>query len=145
MRILIETKVERNAAEVFEGFNRQLFEYLMPPSFLAAADLYEGDDPGCLVRVRFKWPFTSVMEVEIVERQLHTGESFFVDEGRELPFPLKKWRHKHMVKWAGEAQSIIVDDIQFDSGRNWVNFLMYPFLYTAFYLRKPKYQSYFRT
>ena len=144
MRILIETKVERNAAEVFAGFNRELFEYLMPPSFLAVADVYQGEDPGCRVRVRFKWPIASVMEVEIVERQLQNNESYFVDEGRKLPFPLKKWRHKHWVKCAGEGHSIIVDDIEFDGGYFWMNLLLYPVLYLAFYLRKPKYQSYFR-
>lgn len=66
----------------------------------------------------------------------------FVDEGKRLPFPFKKWRHHHKVEAQGSG-SVIIDDIQYRTSLYIMDYLIYPLLYLQFLYRKPVYKKVF--
>lgn len=77
---------------------------------------------------------------EITEVVEEDEESFFVDEGRTLPFPLKAWRHKHLIRKSGTHVEI-VDDITYSAG--WLTWLIHPVVWLQFAWRKPQYRKLF--
>jgi ligand-binding SRPBCC domain-containing protein len=65
----------------------------------------------------------------------------FRDEGKILPWPLKSWRHDHIVRKLSETHSEIIDDITFDAGS--FNYIIYPLLKATFGIRPKRYKRYF--
>ncbi|HMT12979.1 MAG TPA: hypothetical protein PKA39_15320 [Ignavibacteria bacterium] len=80
----------------------------------------------------------------VITEDFENEESIgFIDEGVKLPRPLKQWRHIHKIEKSIE-NSIIIDDISYNTGNKLLNFLMFPAFFLQFYYRKPVYKSYFR-
>jgi ligand-binding SRPBCC domain-containing protein len=140
--ITLNTKVQGSVEEVFARFDQELFQYLKPPTFIADIVLYEGSAIGNRVSVAFKLPWRSLMEVEITEIHLEPSHSYFVDQGIQMPFGIKSWRHAHHVIASGPCV-VIRDQITFESKYRLANLFIWPAFYISFYLRKPQYKKYF--
>lgn len=138
----INTPIKGNANEVFARFDEALFNYLKPPSFIAEIKRYEGNKIGDKVAVAFKFPWQSLMVVEITEISEKEGHFYFVDEGRKLPFGITHWNHTHHVIANGNC-SIIKDEIQFKTRFLLTMLFIWPAFYVSFLLRKPQYKKYF--
>lgn len=78
----------------------------------------------------------------ITESSVTEEECYFVDEGSQLPFPLRAWRHRHVIRKAGDT-TVIEDNINFSSGLVLLDYLLYPSLYFMFWLRRPVYKKFF--
>lgn len=141
-RVVLRTKVNGYYTDVFQRFDKDLFNYLFPPSFIASLVYNEGSDPGNRVKVQFKIPYKSIMHVQITQKIVNDKRAYFIDEGLELPFGLKMWQHKHEVENCNNC-SIIVDDITFSFGKPWLDALMKPLVIVAFAGRKPQYKKFF--
>ncbi len=127
-----------------EGFDLKLFKALKPPLMSLDVERFDGCDPGDEVHLKVGLgPFKSTWVSLITENQESLEETYFVDVGKELPFPLKNWRHIHRVKNIGENVSEIQDDIEYSTGSSVIDVLMYPILYLQFAFRKPVYRKFF--
>ncbi|MCB0293062.1 MAG: hypothetical protein KDH97_22605, partial [Calditrichaeota bacterium] len=73
---------------------------------------------------------------ELVETE---DEIYFVDEGRQLPFMFRSWRHWHRLIRQGE-QTLIVDDITYQGRIKLLDYLLYPVLKLQFLYRRPVYR-----
>lgn len=143
MYIKITTQLEASYNRVKNGFDQELFQKLNPPFPPVKLIRFDGSKKGDLVSLQlnfilFKQNWTS----EITEDHERDGHFYFVDQGIELPFFLKKWRHKHIVNIKDEGAEII-DDIYFRTPFRLFDFLMYPVLWFQFLYRKPIYKKYF--
>ena len=140
MNVKLRSKVNRDLTTVYEGFDHKLFEYLLPPG----AQLIEfgGSKKGDVVHL--KLPLAGEWVSEITENGSADGSYYFIDEGKKLPFPLKKWRHKHVLKTSGE-NTTIEDDMNFTTGTIMGDFLLYPFLLLSFLPRTWQYKRYFNS
>lgn len=149
MKIELSTLVKGDYRKVFGRFNKELLQQLEPPGMSVKLIRYdEPTIPGAQIHIQ-----TSVLglikqswEVVIAELEENPGESFFVDHGKSLPFPLKQWRHKHIVRDAGQSESgepltEIVDDITYSAG--WLTPLMLPIVWGQFAWRRPRYRKIF--
>ena len=137
------TQVDGTVSSVFERFDRKLLETLVPPGMSFKLKRYdEPVKPGSMVEVETKvfGLIPQFWRTEITEWVESGEESFFTDEGLKLPFPLKQWKHRHIVRKASEGVEI-VDDVEFSAG--WLSWLMYPAIWLQFAWRKPKYRKYF--
>ncbi|MEO1255516.1 MAG: hypothetical protein AAFY41_11650, partial [Bacteroidota bacterium] len=67
---------------------------------------------------------------------------FFIDKGVQLPFFLKRWKHRHVVLKLNSG-SLIEDDITYKTGFLIADVLMYPVLYLQFLYRRPIYKKIF--
>jgi ligand-binding SRPBCC domain-containing protein len=143
MNLILETSVEQGYLDVKSGFTETLFKKLSPPFPPVKVLRFDGCNTGDQVILElnfllFKQRWTSI----ITEDRTTDLEFSFVDEGVELPFFLKKWKHRHRVISTG-IQSKIRDEITFEAPISLFNFLLYPVLWMQFAYRKRIYQEFF--
>jgi ligand-binding SRPBCC domain-containing protein len=143
MRILIKTRIKTNYTEAMAQFDRALFEALAPPFPKIEIVEFTGSKKGDRVHIRFLPPVNQDWISDITADGINEKEAYFIDEGVKMPFPLKQWRHKHIVEKDGEHNAVIIDDITYEGPNKIVSFLMYPFLYLSFLGRKPIYKRWF--
>jgi ligand-binding SRPBCC domain-containing protein len=144
MRFVIQTKIkDSHHKEVFSLFDEKLFSALAPPFPPFKLQRFDGCKTGDEVHIVLgAGSFKQLWHSLIIDNQESSKESYFVDEGKILPFFLKTWLHKHIIKQEGK-DVIIVDDIQLSWTSPLWKVLIYPGLYLSFLYRKPVYKSYF--
>tara|TARA_R110002049_G_scaffold219020_2_gene390742 strand:- start:606 stop:1028 length:423 start_codon:yes stop_codon:yes gene_type:complete len=138
MNITLRSKVDENLTAVYSRFNGELFKYLLPPG--AQLIEFDGSKKGDIVHLRL--PLVGEWISEITENGASENSYYFIDEGKKLPFPLKKWKHKHILITSGQ-QTIIEDNMNFSSGNIIIDVLIYPALLISFLPRVWQYKSYF--
>ncbi len=143
MNIKFETKVRGNYQKVMKGFDLKLFEALKPKYGEMEVVEFTGSKKGDRVHIRFKSPVKAEWISHITEDEVNEKEAYFVDEGGVLPFPLKYWQHKHIVRKITEDTSLIVDDITFKASNRLMTLAMYPAIYLGFAPRGKIYRQYF--
>ncbi len=144
MQLVLHTIVQGNYREVLGRFNQDLFVYLAPafPAFTLLR--FDGSSPGDVVEVQLSAAGFSVLwSARIIERQITGTEAWFTDHGEKLPWPLKKWQHRHLVTRLSENKSRITDEIYFSTGFLLADWLLFPVLRYQFANRVPKYKSWF--
>jgi ligand-binding SRPBCC domain-containing protein len=144
MKINISTRVDKSYLEVKEGFTEKLFLKLNPPFPPVRLLRFDGSSKGDYVSLElnffiFKQKWTS----EIIADHTDENEFYFIDEGVELPFFLKKWQHKHRVIKRGSG-SLIKDEIDYKGTFGLVTLLLFPVLYGQFLYRQPIYKKIFQ-
>lgn len=144
MNFVLKTKVKGNYKEVMRRFDRKLFEALAPPFPKIELVEFTGSKKGDKVHIKFLSPVNSEWISDITEHGSNETEAWFVDEGTTLPFPLKFWRHRHIVRSFDESHSEIIDDITYEGVNGLISLLMFPALYFGFLQRKPIYKRYFK-
>lgn len=144
MNIQLKTKVKGNYREVMRKFDRDLFEALKPSVGEMEIVEFTGSKKGDQVHLRFLSPIKAEWISVITEDGVNEREAYFIDEGVKLPFPLKYWKHKHIVRKIDEKTSYIIDDMTFEGANKMISFLLYPAIYGGFYPRKKIYQAYFQ-
>lgn len=141
-RLVLRTRVRGNPRDIISRFDRELFNYLLPPKWIARVNTFEGSKPGDRVKVEFLFPYKARMDVEIFSEQITDNECWFTDEGHKLPFGLKYWRHKHRFMADGGC-CIISDEIEFRASF-WLQELFFKMAFRiVFSTRKKKYRAYF--
>jgi len=145
MKLTLQTRVEQDYLSVKKGFDQTLFQKLSPPFPPVKLLRFDGSSTGDLVVLElnflfFKQRWTS----EITEDSTDEKEFYFIDEGIELPFFLKTWRHKHRVIQDGTG-SLIRDEINYTAPFGWITVLLHPALLAQFAFRIPIYKKLFKT
>ena len=140
MRILLKTRVSGNYLDIYNSFDRSLFEFLLPSG--AKVQQFDGSKKGDIVHLTFSFPFKAEWVSEIIENNISDSECYFIDKGTKLPFGIHFWIHKHRIIKDGN-QSIIEDDIEFSTGNKFLDLIYYPGLLVSFLPRKRLYQKYF--
>jgi len=141
-KITISTRVNMPAAEIWPQFNEELFNHLKPPGMSLRIARFDGCETGDEI-ILIVGPFGQRWHGKVTAHGKTENGYFFVDEGVELPFPLKKWRHEHLINDLPERA--IVDHIQYSTGYILLDYLIWPALYGMFALRKPIYRKLFGT
>lgn len=142
MKIYLETKVEKSAEEVIAGFNEELFKALAPPFPPSRLKQFDGSETGDIVRIEIWNLGWQEWVAEIIDHGSDEDGYFFVDIGKKLPWPLKQWRHRHGVRKTEEG-SVIVDDIEYSTGKHILDQAIFPVLKSQFTYRQPIYRRRF--
>lgn len=145
MKINIETAVDQSVSDVWNQFDDKLLLKLSPP-FPPVKLISFGQKVG--EKVTFELNFFIIRQVwvsKITDSYLSVEESYFIDEGVQLPFFLKYWKHKHRIVKDGNTGSKIIDEIEFRTPTILTDYIFYPILYLQFLYRKPIYQRIFKT
>ena len=140
MKISLNSKVNGELEAVYERFDADLFRYLLP----SGAKLIEFGGSRKGDRVQLRLPLVGEWVSEITEDSSSENMYYFIDEGRKLPFPLKKWHHKHILERDGQTRTRIIDVMNFSTGTIIMDILFYPALYLAFLPRTWQYAKYFK-
>lgn len=144
MKIWLATEVPGYYTEVFNAFEKDLFEALSPRLVDVEVMEFGGSKPGDRVHIRINTPFGKQDWVSLItDQQIGEEECLFTDEGETLPAPLTFWRHHHRVQRVSDNVSRIIDDIEYKAGNPILTRAAYPFLRAQFAARKPIYKKYF--
>jgi ligand-binding SRPBCC domain-containing protein len=145
MRLRLATTVAQPPAQVMAGFTRELFLALAPPFPKLRLLRFDGCQRGDQVLVELLLgPWQLPWSALITDHgRLPDGTHYFVDEGQQLPAPLRYWRHRHLVQPAPHGGSRIVDDIEYRTHSPVLDALLYPLLWAQFAWRKPIYRRIF--
>ena len=144
MQITTITTVQQPYLKVKEGFNETLFRKLNPPFPKVNLKQFDGCQKGDVVAMELEFfLFQDRWESHITADDTTDAYFFFQDEGRQLPFFLKSWRHRHWVKKLNENSSQIVDDIHYSTGNFLTDLLFYPIMKAQFLYRQPVYKKRF--
>ena len=146
MHVTLRTAVAQPPAKVMAGFTRELFIALAPPFPRLRLLRFDGCRTGDRVEIELdtlvkRLPWTSLI---VDDGQLPDGTLFFVDEGQQLPPPLRYWRHRHLIQPGLNGGSIIVDDLEYRTASPLLDALLYPAMWAQFAWRKPIYRRWFR-
>jgi ligand-binding SRPBCC domain-containing protein len=144
MKINISTEVDGHFRDVFERFDRTLFEHLKPKGAKMEVVEFTGSKKGDAVKLKFISPLKAMWESAITDDGSSENEAYFVDEGVVLPWPLKRWKHRHIVRELSSNRSIIVDDIEYSTGFWLMDLIIWPVMYITFVQRKPQYKAFFK-
>jgi len=139
MNITLKSKVTGDFTSIYKRFDDNLFRYLLPPG--AELISFGGSKKGNLVHL--KLPLFGEWISEITEDGKSGDHYYFIDEGRKLPFPLKTWKHKHVIHKTGK-NTIIEDNMSFSTGNVLSDLVFYPILLLSFLPRVWQYKSYFK-
>ncbi|KAA9333049.1 hypothetical protein F0P96_08675 [Hymenobacter busanensis] len=146
MHLLLRTAVAQPPAQVWAGFTRQLFLSLAPPLPQMRLLRFDGCRRGDVVEIELhlgplrlgRW--TSL----ITEHgELPGGGRYFVDQGQELPGPLRFWRHRHLLEAAAGDGTVIVEDIEYRTFSPLLDALLCPLVWAQFAWRRPVYRRVF--
>jgi ligand-binding SRPBCC domain-containing protein len=145
MHLWIETHVEKQVEDVFEGFNKELFLKLAPPFPRVKLEQFDGCKVGDKVILKLSFIFFSQYWIsEITKQATKPDEIYFIDKGIRLPFFLKSWQHTHIIIANDKGGSTIIDNIEYHSPFRWLDYLLYPSMWFMFWYRKPIYKKIFR-
>ncbi len=143
MQVYLKTHVAQNYRSVFNAFDEQLFLKLAPPYPRLTLSRFDGSAPGDLVEVEMKTGFSSHRWTSLItESRITESEAYFIDEGQELPFPLKHWQHKHLITRESNG-SVIHDIIDYSTDNGLLDMALYPLVVAQFSMRKPIYRKIF--
>jgi len=142
MNFKITTPIRKDYQSVFAAFDQKLFEFLLPPKAMASLVQFGGSRKGDIVHIQFSLPYKAEWISEITHDECNDTACMFIDEGKKLPFGLKTWKHRHIVKKDGD-HCLIIDDISFSYANKFLDALFFPLLYLSFLPRKKQYQQYF--
>ncbi len=144
MKIYLESEVEKKASEVFSLFNKDLFLKLAPPFPPSRLIRFDGSKRGDLVHLQVWNGGWQDWISEIIADGESENSFYFVDQGTKLPWPLKEWNHRHVVKAGLDGGSVIVDHIEYSTGSNVLDKMIFPFLKAQFKYRQPIYKKEFK-
>ena len=143
MNLILKTKVRGNYIDIINKFDLDLFTALAPPGPKIEIIEFTGSKKGDRVHIRFLSPIKTEWISDITADEINETEAFFIDEGTTLPFPLKYWKHKHLIRKIDDDNSEIIDDINYRGANSLLTLLMYPAMFLAFFPRKWIYRKYF--
>jgi ligand-binding SRPBCC domain-containing protein len=144
MRILLKTALKYPMDKVFSHFDEDLFKALTPSDKQLKLLRFDGSKKGDEIHLEFQFPLKRSWISVITEEKQGPDSCYFIDEGTVLPFGLKTWTHKHVVKKMKDGCEII-DDIEYKATSKLLTILMYIPLYLAFYPRKKAYKKHFHS
>ncbi len=144
MRLLLTTLLPHAPAPaaVLARFDAALFRALAPPFPRLHIDRFDGSRPGDIVAIRLDWGLFRQTWTSLITAADHTGDqAWFTDEGQTLPWPLRRWRHRHRVERdPATGRTAIIDDVEYATGLRVLDALLYPLLWAQFAYRRPIYR-----
>jgi ligand-binding SRPBCC domain-containing protein len=143
MKMNLKSRVNGSMEKVFNSFDKNLFEYLLPPG--AKVKRFDGSKPGDIVHLQFSFPIKAEWISEITQEVKEHESCYFVDCGVKLPFGMKFWKHTHYVHRVTENSSLIEDAIEFRMKNVILDICVYPLLYLSFLPRVVQYKKYFKS
>lgn len=141
----ITTEVEQDYETVFERFDDKLFLALKPPFLPLTLNRFDGCEVGNEVHLTLGVGILSQdWNALIIEKKETDNEIYFIDTGSKLPFFLQFWKHRHRIIRHKNGGTTIIDDITYGAPHFLFNYILYPFLYIQFWMRKSVYRKYFK-
>lgn len=144
MKLTFKTPVKGNFEFVASQFNEELFKKMALPLTKIYVGFFEGTKKGDSFSFTMKFMgFHQFWEGLIVDNGSNADESFFIDIGKKLPFPLASWSHRHSFQRISDGETLIVDEVEYSSFNKLFDYLLFPFWQSYFNYRSYLYKKIF--
>ena len=128
---------------VMNGFTSRLFLRLAPPFPKLTLLRFDGSKKGDEIHLQLDFLLSKTVWVSLITESGTTKDTlYFIDEGKTVPPPIKKWTHKHIVRQLDTSVEI-EDNLTYSSGNRLLDLLLFPPIYFLMVYRKPIYRAYF--
>jgi ligand-binding SRPBCC domain-containing protein len=145
VKIALHTPVQQDYLSVYRGFNQELFLKLAPPFPKVKLLRFDGSKPNDVVAIQMNiFGFKQTWISRITQSKVTEQEAYFVDQGQQLPWPLRFWQHRHVVTKSQNGGAIISDLIEYRTASFLIDLLLYPLMLAQFGYRKPIYRRVFK-
>lgn len=139
----VRTRVNASMKDVWTLFDATLLAKLSPPFPKVRIVRFDGCQTGDMVSLELnllfaKLPWTSQITDSIQKEDVCA----FVDEGVEMPFGLRAWRHEHRIEKQDVTSCTIVDQISFKTNYLLLDYLLFPLFWGMIVYRIPLYKLY---
>ena len=139
----LSSPVKAPLSHIKEHFTSDLLLKLSPPFPQVSLERFDGCKKDDQVILKINLLLTKLTWSSLITEDLQTEEEwYFIDQGIQMPFGLQFWQHKHRVKKTSNQSCEIIDEISFDTGKSFLNYLLFPFLWGMIFYRKPFYKKY---
>lgn len=145
MNFIVKTTVGPSTKEtVLAGFTSNLFTSLAPPFPKLTLLRYDGCEKGSEVHLQLDFLFYKKNWISIItENGVTETELYFVDEGSVFPAPIKKWKHRHIIRQLNTTVEI-EDNVTYSCRNRVLDILVFLPFYFLFLYRNPIYKNYFK-
>ena len=131
---------------VVSHIGREMFVALNPPWSSMELLKFDGTKVSDEVHLNLKLGFVSVPWVsKIVQSELNDIEFNFIDIGVKMLPGMKSWHHHHHFRKVGENKTLIVDDVNFESGNYFLDVFYRNIIKVQFYYRKYAYSNFLKS
>ena len=139
----LSSPVKAPLSHIKEHFTSDLLLKLSPPFPQVSLERFDGCKKDDQVILKINLLLMKLTWSSLITAENDTPEEWYlVDEGVDMPFGLRFWRHQHRVIEVNPLHSLIIDEISFDTGMTFLNYLLFPFLWGMIFYRKPLYKKY---
>lgn len=142
MKFSINSRVRGfSPQQIIEVFDFDLLRELSPPLMKPHALIYEGNRPGSRIHFRLATPSGVKNWIGKIDGYGESeNEIWFSDEGIEIPFGIKTWKHKHRLMKT-DYGTIIRDEVEVEFIRPWTALFKLPGIWLQFIYRKTLYEK----
>lgn len=139
----IQTKIDSSISQVWSQFNEELLKKISPPFPSVQIIRFDGCSKGDLVILEINLLILKVIwSSQITSFNQDSTQFSFVDEGIQVPFGIKKWKHEHSIIKIDEMHCYIQDLVTFKTSFVFLDLILFPFLWGMIFYRKPFYKKY---
>jgi ligand-binding SRPBCC domain-containing protein len=139
----IQTKIDSSISQVWSQFNEELLKKISPPFPSVQIIRFDGCSKGDLVILEINLLILKVIwSSQIISFNQDSTQFSFVDEGIQVPFGIKKWKHEHSIIKIDEMHCYIQDLVTFKTSFVFLDLILFPFLWGMIFYRKPFYKKY---
>jgi ligand-binding SRPBCC domain-containing protein len=141
-KLVFKKKVKATLAQIEKKINKDFFQQMIPPIYPVELIDFEIPKDGAEFSIALKGPYP----LKIWQGHMHSfsrqvKEYEFVDEGKRLPFPFSKWRHKHRFVESPVGGTFLVDEIEYECVDERFEKVVEMFLFFYFKYRQFQYQK----
>jgi ligand-binding SRPBCC domain-containing protein len=138
----LRTNVDASMNDVWTRFDKTLLEKLSPPFPLIRIEQFDGCEINDHVVLEMNFIlFKTIWSSIITDNKITDSENHFTDEGVKMPFGLRYWKHKHIIKKVTDTTCAIVDSIHFYTKYPLLDYLLFPLFYGMILFRIPIYKK----
>jgi ligand-binding SRPBCC domain-containing protein len=143
MHFIVKTKINKPFDQVVSSFDQDLFVAIAPPGMPMRLLRFDGCNKNDIVEIQLGLGTFSTKWRSLITYHESSEEVFhFIDKGVIIPWPLKKWEHKHYVYKTGD-ESLIVDNVTFSTSSRLMDVFSFLPFYLSILYRVYAYKKYF--
>jgi ligand-binding SRPBCC domain-containing protein len=145
MNLYFRTPINQTMETVAKRFDKKLFNFLSPEFSAVKIKRFDGCMTGDEIHLELTTLGMHQDWVSVITSHREDSQEWgFIDEGKILPWPLKRWHHHHRVVKTSEFRCEIIDDIHYECPNQALEKIMYPVLWSVFAIRPGRYKKFFR-
>ncbi len=146
MHIKFENEVNFPYEFVVSRIGKEMFLSMNPPWSGITLLRFDGTSVSDEVHLNITLGLLNFSWIsKIVQSEIRDQEFNFIDIGVKMLPGMKSWHHHHIFRKTGENKTLIIDDVNFESGIFFLDLFYHNIITIQFLYRRYAYGKYFQS